>query len=457
MAGKEDLNKGYRQTLDYLFGLQRFGIKLGLTNITTLLRQLGNPQEGLAAVHIAGSNGKGSTAAFLASVLGQAGLRVGLYTSPHLVDFSERIQVGGVPILTEKVVQLADYIREVVEKLVQKGEMSLTPDPQAPPKDIDPEKATITFFEFTTAMAFLYFREAKAEVVVLETGLGGRLDATNVINPVLSLITPISLEHQQYLGKTLATIATEKAGIIKPRRPVLTSAHQPRVISLLRQRCQELNSPFYVWGKDFTAKQRALQVIDFNGRVHQWTGLHLGLSGSHQMVNASLALAATEGLMEAGFIIQEDHVRRGCEQVRWPGRLELIGQNPKILLDGAHNPAATGVLKKALQEGYPRRRLILVVGIMADKDMARMMADLIPLADFTILTRPKMDRAASLDRLRQLASAFQKPFAENANVGQALDQALAMADAEDLILVSGSLFTVGEARAHLAEKGMVHS
>jgi len=173
------------------------------------------------------------------------------------------------------------------------------------------------------------------------------------------------------------------------------------------------------------------------------------------MVNASLALAAAEALTESGFGIQEEHIRRGCEEVQWPGRLELIGENPAILLDGAHNPAATRVLKKALQEGFPRKRLILVVGIMADKDMAKMLADLIPPADFVILTRPKMDRAASLERLRQLTPGFQKPVAENADVGQALDQALAMAGREDLILVSGSLFTVGEARAHLVEKGMV--
>ena len=457
MAGKEELDKGYRQTLDYLFGLQRFGIKLGLTNITTLLKHLGNPHEGLPAVHIAGSNGKGSTAAFLASMLGQAGLRVGLYTSPHLVDFSERIRVQGVPIAMEKVVQFTEVIREAVESLMQEGELSLAANSQAPPKDFDPEKATITFFEFTTAMAFLYFREAQAEVVVLETGLGGRLDATNVIDPVLSLITPISLEHQQYLGKTLVQIAAEKGGIIKPGRPLLTSSRQPRVIALLRQRCRDLNSPFYVWREDFTAKQQAPQVINFNGRLHRWSGLRLGLSGGHQMVNASLALAASEVLMESGFRIQEDQIRRGCEQVSWPGRLELIGQNPGILLDGAHNPAATRVLKKALQEGFPRRRLILVVGIMADKDMAKMLADLIPPADFIILTRPKMDRAASLERLRQLAYAYRKPFAENADVGQALDQALAMAGREDLVLVSGSLFTVGEARAHLVEKGMVSS
>lgn len=457
MQRKGEFKKGYQQTLDYLFGLQRFGIKLGLTNITALLSHLGNPHRRLPAIHIAGSNGKGSTAVFLTSVLRQSGMRVGLYTSPHLVDFSERIQVDGIPISSEKVVQLTEYIREVVERLIQKGELCLGPNSQPRPKDFDAEKATITFFEFTTAMAFLYFREAKAEVVVLETGLGGRLDATNVIDPLLSLITPISLEHQQYLGKTLMQIAAEKAGIIKPKRPLLTSARQPRVITLLRQRCRDLGSPFYVWGEDFRARRQAPQVIDFKGRSHHWAGLRLGLTGSYQVVNASLALAAVEVLMESGFTIEEDQIRRGVAQVRWPGRLELIGQNPRILLDGAHNPGATRVLKKALQEGFPRRRLILVMGIMADKDIAKMMTHLVPLADFLILTRPKMDRAASLEYLRQQASAFQKPATEIADVGQALDHALTVACGDDLVLVSGSLFTVGEARAHLAKKGMVLS
>ncbi|MBU1206655.1 MAG: bifunctional folylpolyglutamate synthase/dihydrofolate synthase [Proteobacteria bacterium] len=457
MQRKEEIKKGYQQTLDYLFGLQRFGIKLGLTNITALLGHLGNPHGGLPAIHIAGSNGKGSTAIFLTSVLRHSGLRVGLYTSPHLVDFSERIQVNGIPISSEKVVQLTEYIREVVERMIHRGELCLTPNSQPRTKDFDSENATITFFEFTTAMAFLYFREAKAEVVVLETGLGGRLDATNVIDPLLSLITPISLEHQQYLGKTLMRIAAEKAGIIKPQRPLLTSAHQPRVVALLRQKCRDFGSPFYVWGEDFTAKRQAPGVIDFKGRSHRWAGLRLGLTGSHQVVNASLALAAVEALMASGFTIEEDQIRRGVAHVKWPGRLELIGQNPRILLDGAHNSGATRVLKKALQEGFPRRRLILVMGIMADKDIAKMMANLVPLADFLILTRPKMDRAASLEQLRRHASAFQKSAAAIADVGQALDHALTVTRREDLVLVSGSLFTVGEARAHLAKKGMVLS
>ena len=448
--------KDYRETLDYLFGLQRFGIKLGLANITALLKHLGTPHSGLPAVHLAGSNGKGSTAAFLTSILRQTGLRVGLYTSPHLIDFSERIQVDGVHITTGGVVHFTDLIRGVIEKMARDGELWPTSDPQIPAKDFDPQKATITFFEFTTAMAFLHFKESKVDLAVLETGMGGRLDATNVIDPLLSLITPISLEHQQYLGRTLLQIAGEKAGIIKPGRPLLTSATQPRILSLFRKKCEELSSPFYVWGKDFSAKKVGQQAILFEGRSYQWGDLRLRLAGEHQVVNASLALAAAEVLMESGWPIGEEHIRRGLAEAKWPGRLEWI-EEPRILLDGAHNPAATRVLRKALQEGFPRRRLILVIGIMSDKEIRRMMADLIPLADLVVLTRPRMDRAASLDLLRAQAVPFQKPVAEVADVGQALDHALAQAGEEDLVLVAGSLFTVGEARAHLMARGKIHS
>jgi dihydrofolate synthase / folylpolyglutamate synthase len=450
-----DAKKNYAETLSYLFGLQRFGIKLGLANITSLLRHLGDPHVGLPSVHIAGSNGKGSTAAFLTSILRRAGYRVGLYTSPHLVDFSERIQVDGAPIPTGRVVQFTERIREAVEKMTRDGELSLPSSPEGSPAGSDPQKATITFFEFTTAMAFLYFRESKVDVAVLETGMGGRLDATNVIDPILCLITTIAPEHQQYLGRTLIQIAREKAGIIKPERPLLTVARQARVLALFRQKCRELRSPFYAWGKDFSAEGRKPQFMHFRGRSHQWPELRLGLAGSHQLINASLALAGVEVLMESGFALQEEHVRKGLAETRWPGRLELVREHPGILLDGAHNPSATRVLRKALQKGFPRHRLILVLGIMADKEIPRMMADLVPLADLVILTRPRMDRAASLEVLGAQAAPFQRPVVEIAGVDQALSGALEEAKGEDLILVTGSLFTVGEARSYLIREGMI--
>ena len=447
--------ENYRDTLDYLFGLQRFGIKLGLDNITCLLKHLGNPHVGLRAVHIAGTNGKGSTAAFLTFILRQAGYRVGLYTSPHLVDFTERIQVGGVPIPEKKVIQLTEQIRQAVDRMVREGDLWARGTSPLLPRDFDPQKATITFFEFITAMAFLYFQESRVEMAVLETGMGGRLDATNVIDPLFCLITPISLEHQQYLGKTLRQIAGEKAGIIKAKRPLLTTARQPEVLSLLEQKCRELQSPFYAWGRDFRGRQVGPQLINFQGRHHRWTKLRLGLAGRHQVLNASLALAAAEVLMEGGFSLDEEHLRKGLAETKWPGRLELIGEPPRILLDGAHNPGAAEALKKNLKEDFPRRRLVLVLGIMADKEISKMMAHLVPLADLLILTRPRMDRAASPALLRSHASSFRKPIVEVAEVSSAVKYALAEAGKEDLIVISGSLFTAGEARAFLVEQGMI--
>jgi dihydrofolate synthase/folylpolyglutamate synthase len=445
----------YQRSLDYLFGLQRFGIKLGLANITALLRKLGDPQAGLCAVHIAGSNGKGSTAAFLTSILRQAGYRVGLFTSPHLIDFAERIQVNGVPISQERIVWLTDRVREGVREMEKSGELWAGSSLSSLPEDFDPEKATLTFFEFTTAMAFAYFKEERVGLAVLETGMGGRLDATNVIDPLLTLISPICLEHQQYLGKTLLQVAGEKAGIIKPGRPLLTTAHQPRVMALLQKKCGEVQAPFYAHGRDFRGKKTEPGFMDFRGRSHRWKDLPLGLAGSHQVLNASLALAAVEMLMEMGFPLKEDHLRKGLAETRWPGRLERVGDSPPVLLDGAHNPGATRILKRALEEGFSRRRLILVMGIMGDKEIPKMMSNLLPLADLLVLTRPHMERAAPLELLRKHASPWKKPTLEFPDVGAALEKAMGEAGKEDLVVVTGSLYTVGEARGHLIRKGLI--
>jgi dihydrofolate synthase/folylpolyglutamate synthase len=381
---------------------------------------------------------------------------VGLYTSPHLIHFTERIQVDGVPVSEDRVARLTDRIREVVGEMERSGELWADSSAFPPAKHIDPQKATITFFEFTTAMAFLHFREAQVDVAVLETGMGGRLDATNVIDPLLTLITPISLEHQQYLGKTLLRIAGEKAGIIKPGRPLLTTARQPRVIELFGRKCRELRAPFYAFGKEFWGKQAGPRLMDFKGVRHRWEGLRLGLAGSHQVLNASLALGAAEILMEEGFTLDEDRVREGLAGAQWPGRLELVGESPRVLLDGAHNPGATRALKKALQEEFPHQRLVLVLGIMADKEIPQMMSTLIPLADLVFLCRPQMERAASLEILGKNATAWKKPTREVSDVGTAVEQAMAEAGKEDLVVVTGSLFTVGEARAFLIRKGLIH-
>jgi len=445
----------YRETLSYLFGLQRFGIKLGLENIATLLEILGNPQRAFPSIHIAGTNGKGSTASFLESILRQSGLRTGLYTSPHLIDFNERIQINGKAIPTRRIVSLTGQIRSHVEEMERRGCFLFKGGKAGGPPGREAEKATLTFFEFTTAMMFRYFREEKVDVAVIEAGLGGRLDATNVLDPVASLITPISKEHAQYLGATILEIAGEKAGIIKPGRPLLTSNTKSRVTALFEKRCQDLKSPFLRWGRDFKAQEKEPGIIHFHGRRHSYPNLRLGLAGSHQTRNAGLALAAAEVLSEAGFRIEEPHIRRGLAETRWPGRLELIEAGARILLDGAHNPGATKVLKKALETGYPRRRLLVVLGIMADKEISAMMKDIAPQADLLFLTKVQNERAASVDLLEAESLSYEKPYRKLGTVAEALTEALGEAGKEDLILVTGSLYTVGEARAHLLHQGII--
>ncbi len=453
---RENIAEGaYRGTLSYLFGLERFGIKLGLENITALLQELGNPQRSFPSVHIAGTNGKGSTAAFLASILEQSGLRVGLYTSPHLIDFSERIQVNGISIASERIVALTEKIRGHVTEMEEKGIFRPAEGTPSWQSGVDREKGRVTFFEFTTALMFLYFQEEKVDLAVIEAGLGGRMDATNVVDPLAALITSISKEHSQYLGESILAIAGEKAGIIKPGRPLLTSTTQSRVVSLFQKRCQDLGSPFWIWGRDFEAKEKERGVIDFRGRKHQWRNLHPGLAGSHQVRNAGLALAAVEVLIEAGFQIDENSLRQGLAGTRWPGRLELIETRPRILLDGAHNPGATEVLKKALRAGYPRKRLIVILGMMADKDLRAMMAHIVPLADLLFLTRADNERAAPLTLLEKESSPYEKPSRKFATVREAMIEAMRGAGEEDLILVTGSLYIVGAARAFLLQQGMI--
>jgi dihydrofolate synthase/folylpolyglutamate synthase len=343
----------------------------------------------------------------------------------------------------------------VVGDMEKSGELWPDSSISSLPADFDPQKATLTFFEFTTAMTLVYFREERVDLAVLETGMGGRLDATNVIDPLLTLISPISMEHQQYLGKTLLQVAGEKAGIIKPGRPLLTTARQRRVVALLQEKCREFQAAFYVHGRDFRGRRTGPRMMDFRGRQYRWKDLHLGLAGSHQVLNASLALAAAEMLMEMGFPLKEEHLRNGLAETKWPGRLERVGDSPPILLDGAHNPGATRVLKKALEEEFPHRRLILVLGIMGDKEIGKMMSNLVPLADLLILTRPDMERAASLELLRKYASPWKKPALEIADVGGAVEKARSVAEREDLVVVTGSLYTVGEARAYLIREGLV--
>jgi dihydrofolate synthase/folylpolyglutamate synthase len=406
----------------WVFDLQKFGIKFGLSSTRRLLERLKLPYSQGRYVHLAGTNGKGSVAAMLSAVLTQAGYPVGLFTSPHLVHFAERYRLRDREISEARLLSLINAVRAASD-------------------DTEPP----TFFEFAAAMAFLYFHQEGADPIILETGMGGRLDATNIVHPRVSVITNVSLDHQEYLGKSLTAIAREKAGIIKAGAPLVTGARQKQVLSLFRARCQDLGAPIYVRGVDFTARG-CHGRLDYQGCRQKLQGLTLSLAGRHQYGNAALALAALEILGRAGFTIKAEAIREGLRLTRWPGRLEQVSQDPRVLLDGAHNPAAAAVLARALKNGRSQGRLILVLGIMADKDLDGILARLLPLAQVAIFTQPGYFRAATPEALAWRARPYHlEQVMEIPRVAAAVRQAQELAGPQDRIVVSGSLYTVGEA------------
>lgn len=426
----------YQRAVDYLYQLQWHGIKSGLGNILQILTRLSNPHQRYRTVHIAGTNGKGSTAALVAALLQAQGYRVGLYTSPHLVDFSERIRINGVPIAHDAVADLTDKISQL---------SSLN------------SHLSLTFFEFTTAMAFLYFAESSINLAVIEVGMGGRFDATNVITPLVSVITNIDYDHQAYLGNSLAQIASEKAGIIKTAVPAVTAAEDDEALGVIAKVCRERGSSLYRLGQDFHIDGVSPEEFTYRGIHHPWPALSMKLLGRHQLRNAACALAAAEILSDQGFELSETSIREGLRSASWEGRLEPI-ETPEgllILLDGAHNLSGARVLRDFLLEVKAKRggRLFLVFGIMRDKDIPAVLGELVPLADSVVLTRPDYHRAASLGDLEIAARPFDVPLTLRQRVSEAVEFAKSVAGPGDCILITGSLFTVGEARAHLLDLG----
>ena len=430
----------FQETIEYLFGLQKYGIKFGLANSALLLEHMGGPQRRFRSVHIAGTNGKGSTAAYLDSMLRAAGHRVGLYTSPHLVSFTERIRIDGEPITEQRVVELAERVRRSYEgRPAPDGQGVLSP----------------TFFEVTTAMAFTCFAEEGVDIAVVEAGMGGRLDSTNVITPLVSVITNIDLEHTEFLGPTLAAIAGEKAGIIKEGVPVVTGTVQPEALAVIEAQASAKHARLYRMPEDFGPENLSPGVrpaFDYRGIFRSTKGLRAGLLGRHQVMNAGLALAATECLAAAGVPLPDDAVRSGLASARWPGRLEQVAERPDIYLDGAHNPASAAVLAQALAElKRATGRLHLVLGILRDKDYAGIIERLVPLADHVVVTMPRYERAMDVRSLAGEVRSLCSSVTESEGLGEAIALARGVAAADDLIVVTGSLYTVGDARAVLHE------
>ncbi len=421
----------YRRCLENMYGLRRFGIKLGLDTIRSILDGIGRPQQHFRTVHIAGSNGKGSVASALSTILHLCGYKTGLYTSPHLVRFNERICINNRPVSDRAVLEAYEAVNRL------------------PPGEREP-----TFFEFTTAMALWIFAEEKADWAVIETGMGGRLDATNLLIPEVSVITNISLEHREYLGNSIAEISREKGGIIKQGKPLVTGAQQEEALAVLRETAAEKNAPFFRMGEHFRAKAQDKKIFHYQGIENHWKDMQTGLSGRYQMDNAALVLAVCEILIGQGYPVSLDQIRKGLLHNRWPGRLEIVSESPRVILDGAHNLDAARVLGDYLKEETADRKMIMVIGILDDKPYREMLDYLLPHCEKVIVCSPKTGRALPAEKLAAVSEEAGKDTEIISDVGNALASAMENAAARDAICVAGSLYVVGEAKEYLEKKGI---
>ena len=431
----------YSEALDYIYDLTKYGIKLGLKNINYLLYLLGEPHKKLKIIHVAGTNGKGSTCSLISSILQSDGYKVGLYTSPHLVDFTERIKINHKSIDRKKVSELLEKIKPSIEKVAN------TPSYGHP-----------TFFEVITAMAFLYFFEEQVDYLVLEVGLGGRLDATNVCEPLISVITHIDYDHMDKLGNSLEEIAREKGGIIKPEGIVISSNQYEEAYNEIKKIADEKNSHIYSVGREIIYKIVKSDIkgviFDLKGIYNEYKNLHTPLLGRHQADNSAAAITAIEALKIRGVNITEKAIRVGLEKVKWTGRLEIIQNNPTLVLDGAHNPSGIKVVRDALKEIFSYHRLILVLAIFADKDYKKMIQILVPNADLIITTKAKNPRATPPQIIAKEAAQYigQDKIVVTEDIPQAINCALSNSKEDDLICITGSLYTVGEAKQYFKSK-----
>jgi dihydrofolate synthase / folylpolyglutamate synthase len=405
----------------YLDSLNVDKMRFGLKAISELLSQLGNPQNSYKTILIAGTNGKGSTATMIASILCSAGYKVGLYTSPHLVDVRERIVING------KKIPLKEFNRTIADVK-------------------DKKEQPVTYFEFLTAVAFVYFQRQKVDIAVMEVGLGGRLDATNVCKPLVSVITNISLDHMDYLGNTLDSIAREKAGIIKQKGICITAAKQKKVVDVLRDVCQRRHAKLYCLSSDIKIKKQKDGFLNYEGLYHNLKNLKIPLQGDHQLSNAALALAAIELCAKKGFSIADAAIYAGLKNTHWEARLEVLQNQPLFLLDGAHNPAGISVLCRTFKKDFSYRRLILIFGALADKDYRQMLQKIVPLASIIILTQLKTKRAVPVNDIMETVKKMGYPAIVTENVKQAIERAQAMAKKQDLICATGSFYLAGEVK-----------
>ncbi|MCE5295879.1 MAG: bifunctional folylpolyglutamate synthase/dihydrofolate synthase [Euryarchaeota archaeon] len=424
----------YDEALEWLFSLENMGIKLGLDRMQDLMAALGNPERSFRSVHVAGTNGKGSVCAMLASIFQEAGLVTGLYTSPHLVDFEERIQVQGAMVPKVEVAALAEEIRQIVES------------PEFP------KGRRLTFFEITTAIAFLHFKRKGVQMAVVEVGMGGRLDATNVIEPLCTVITRISLEHTQHLGDTVAKIAFEKAGIIKENVTVITAETDETALRVIDAVARDHAAPLLVAGREFDFKVTASGWDGIMVRLGSIDGtVKVPLVGAFQASNAAMACECALDVSVKSVRIREKDISSGLSKVIWPGRIEVVSERPRIVFDVSHTPDGAKVVAdelKMLHDG----RWVLVLGVLDDKDIEGIAGTFGGMASKAIATSPKTKRAYPAETVAKALREHCDDVTVVSDVGAAIDEAIESCMPGEAILVTGSLYMIGEAKEWLEQR-----
>ena len=429
----------YEDAIEWLYNLQWFGIKLGLEKIKCLLGLLRNPQNDYKFIHVGGTNGKGSVCTMVGSILQEAGYKTGVNTSPHLIEFTERITVNGEQISREDVTRLIAMIKPMVEQIVQETELEHP-----------------TYFEVVTAIALKYFAEQNVEFVVLEVGLGGTYDATNIVMPLVSVITPVSLDHTDMLGTTLTSVAENKAGIIKQNGILVTDNDNEEVMKVIESTCQAKSCRLFKVGNDVNFE---IVRSDLNGSVFNINGLHdtygnmiIPIIGDYQVANAATAVAAVELLREHNITIAVDAVRDGLANIKWPGRLEILQISPYVVVDCAHNPSAARALKANLKK-FEFERLILIIGMCEEKDIKGYFDELVPEADEVIVTRAQIHRAAEPATICSDVEKLKNDVIIQPTVQASIDYAMnKLVTKKDLICITGSIFIVAEARELMLNK-----
>jgi len=430
----------YDEALEWLFNVRRFGPERTLGPTKHILDLMGNPQESFGAIHVGGTNGKGSTSAMIASILHAADYKVGLYTSPHLEDFRERIRVGGEMIPAEDVTRLLNEIEVLFNRMIDY-----------------PEPMPLRFFDIVTVACFKYFKEQGVDYGVIEVGLGGRLDATNVLNPLVSVITNIGFEHVNILGPTLEDIAYEKGGIIKPNSVLVTAEERDNVFNVFKEKADSIGTKVVRVTETTTSEKKSAfsdgQIFNLATENARYDALLIPLFGGHQIINAATAVSAVEELQKKDLAVTDEAVRNGLRDVYWPARLEVVSKKPLVVLDCAKDAEATEAVRRTIQSDFSYGRLIAVVSMSSDKNIEGMIENIAQVADHFIITKHSVTaRAAEPEVLIKEINKAGKTYLVQLESDIAFETAVNQAGEGDMVLVIGSVYLSGDARSYFADR-----